>query len=344
VRTVNEIADSAVATGIGLELDETGLPGRPVIVVDAASWAELSQPRLDRAIGVLRRCDPVVILLADAPALPAALSQAADVVLASHAGTSPDAVVVADVRGEADRLTGIVTHASSAALALTWLLRAGRRLDVVGALAAESATYSALLAGADFASWLGARGPARPPGAPARVTVDRDGDELRIELCRVDRRNAVDAAMREALLDALAIAQGDDQVAVAITAAGPSFCAGGDLDEFGTAADPALAHVIRMSRSVGRVLHDLRDRVTVRVHGDCIGAGLELPAFAKTVIAAEGSRFRLPEIAMGLIPGAGGTVSVPRRIGRSRALWLALSGDPIDAETALQWGLVDGIE
>jgi enoyl-CoA hydratase/carnithine racemase len=344
VRTVNEIADSSVVTGIDLELDETGRPRRPVVVVDAASWAELSPQRLDRAIGVLRRCDPVVILLADAPALPAALSRAADVVLASDASASPDAVVVSDVRGEADRLVGRITGASSAALALTWLLRAGRRMDVAGALAAESAAYSALLAGHDFASWLAARGPARPAGGSARVTVDRDGDVLHIELCRVDRRNAVDAAMREALLDALAIAQSDDRLAVTITAAGPSFCAGGDLDEFGTAADPALAHVIRMSRSVGRVLHELRERVTVRVQGDCIGAGMELPAFAEAVIAAEGSRFRLPEIDMGLIPGAGGTVSVPRRIGRTRALWLALSGDAIDARTALQWGLVDGVE
>jgi enoyl-CoA hydratase/carnithine racemase len=160
----------------------------------------------------------------------------------------------------------------------------------------------------------------------------------------VDRRNAVDSAMREALLDALQIAQFDAGVSVRIDAAGPSFCAGGDLDEFGTAPDPATAHLVRVSRSVGRVLHELRDRVTVHVHGDCIGAGIELPSFAGRVIAAEGSTFRLPEIGMGLIPGAGGTVSIPRRIGRSRTLWFALTGEPVDAATALRWGLVDAVE
>jgi enoyl-CoA hydratase/carnithine racemase len=84
--------------------------------------------------------------------------------------------------------------------------------------------------------------------------------------------------------------------------------------------------------------------VTVRVHGDCIGAGLELPAFAGRVVAAPASRFRLPETAMGLVPGAGGTVSLPRRIGRARTAWLALSGEAINAGTALRWGLVDVVE
>jgi enoyl-CoA hydratase/carnithine racemase len=77
------------------------------------------------------------------------------------------------------------------------------------------------------------------------------------------------------------------------------------------------------------------------VHGACAGAGVELPAFAGRVIADPGTTFLLPELAMGLIPGAGGTVSLPRRIGRERTAKLALSGEPIDAKTALDWGLVD---
>ena len=98
-----------------------------------------------------------------------------------------------------------------------------------------------------------------------------------------------------------------------------------------------------MAASAGAILHRLRDRATVLVHGSCVGAGIEIPAFAGTVIAAPGTRFALPEVAMGLIPGAGGTVSIPRRIGRQRALWLALSGAQLDAATALEWGLVDAI-
>jgi enoyl-CoA hydratase/carnithine racemase len=125
--------------------------------------------------------------------------------------------------------------------------------------------------------------------------------------------------------------------------AGPSFCSGGDLDEFGTAPDVSTAHLIRTSRSAGHRIDQLRDRITAEVHGACIGAGMELPGFAGRVIAAPDARFALPELAMGLIPGAGGTVSLPRRIGRWRTAWLALSGAQIDAGTALRWGLIDEI-
>ena len=79
-------------------------------------------------------------------------------------------------------------------------------------------------------------------------------------------------------------------------------------------------------------------------HGPCIGAGIEVPAFAGSVLASPGTTFRLPELRMGLIPGAGGTVSIPRRIGRWRTAYLALSGAPIGIETAQAWGLVDGLD
>jgi len=84
--------------------------------------------------------------------------------------------------------------------------------------------------------------------------------------------------------------------------------------------------------------------VTAHVHGACIGAGVELPSFATHVIAANDARFRLPEIEMGLVPGAGGTVSLTNRIGRHRTTWLALTGAELGAADALAWGLVDAIE
>jgi enoyl-CoA hydratase/carnithine racemase len=91
-------------------------------------------------------------------------------------------------------------------------------------------------------------------------------------------------------------------------------------------------------------MHQLRERVTVRVHGSCLGAGVELPAFARRVVALPGTTFRLPEVGMGLIPGAGGTVSLPRRIGAGRTLLLALSGVTLPAHDALRWGLIDDID
>jgi enoyl-CoA hydratase/carnithine racemase len=90
-------------------------------------------------------------------------------------------------------------------------------------------------------------------------------------------------------------------------------------------------------------VHRLRDRVRADLHGACIGAGIELPAFAGRLSARPDTLIRLPEIVMGLIPGAGGTVSITRRVGRWRTAYLALSGLPIDAPTALDWGLVDEI-
>jgi enoyl-CoA hydratase/carnithine racemase len=83
--------------------------------------------------------------------------------------------------------------------------------------------------------------------------------------------------------------------------------------------------------------------VTVELHGACFGSGIELPAFAGRVIAAPDTSIALPELGLGLVPGAGGTVSLPCRIGRHRTAWLALSGRAIDASTALAWGLVDDV-
>lgn len=209
----------------------------------------------------------------------------------------------------------------------------------------ESATYSLLQAGPEHQAWLAARPPRRPlVDEPDPVIMARHGNELRLTLHRPHVRNAFNAAMREGLLDGLAVAAADPDVQVVIDGDGPNFCSGGDLDEFGTLDDPASAHLLRVARSVGRSVHELRDRVTFVVHGACVGAGTELPAFAGRVVARPGATFRLPEVGMGLVPGAGGTVSLPRRIGRDRAGWLARSGEAIDAATALDWGLVDSIE
>ena len=82
----------------------------------------------------------------------------------------------------------------------------------------------------------------------------------------------------------------------------------------------------------------------MHVHGTCVGAGVELPAFAARVVADPETTFRLPEVGMGLIPGAGGTVSITRRIGRQQTACLALLGEAIDATEALALGLVDEID
>jgi enoyl-CoA hydratase/carnithine racemase len=209
----------------------------------------------------------------------------------------------------------------------------------------ESFAYSMLLGGPEFRTWFDERGERSLPGLVAEpVLVRRDGSRLMITLNRPERRNAYGRQLRDALADALRIALLDPEVErVVLDGAGPCFCAGGDLAEFGTTPDLATAHFVRTQGGAGLLLSALKDRVEVHLHGPCVGAGVELPAFAGAVIAAAGTTFRLPEVGMGLIPGAGGTVSIPRRIGRWRTLYLALTGRPLDAETALGWGLVDAV-
>ncbi len=210
----------------------------------------------------------------------------------------------------------------------------------------ESLAYSTLQAGPEFARWLRERGPARMPEIADPVRVTRDGDVVRIAFNRPQRHNAFSTDARAALLDALAVAQLDPSVTgIVLSGNGPSFCSGGDLAEFGTFADPASAHLARTRHSPALALDELTARLgracRAEVHGSVMGSGLEMAAFCGWVTARDDSVFGLPELALGLLPGAGGTVSVTRRIGRWRTAYLVLSGRTIDADTALAWGLVD---
>src|SRR5699024_7173542 len=101
--------------------------------------------------------------------------------------------------------------------------------------------------------------------------------------------------------------------------------------------------VVRATRHPGLAAHRIASRLTAHLHGTCIGAGVEVPAFAGRVLAAPDTTLQLPELGMGLVPGAGGTVSVQRRVGRHRAAWLAVTGGVLDVTTAHRWGLVDDI-
>src|ERR1700722_7062976 len=213
----------------------------------------------------------------------------------------------------------------------------------------ESLAYSTLQAGPEFARWLTDRGPVRMPEFADPVQAQRDGDVLRIRFNRPQRHNAFSTDARAALLEALAVAQLDPSVTgIVLTGNGPSFCSGGDLAEFGTFADPASAHLARTRHSPALAIDALTARLgrscRAEVHGQVMGSGLEMAAFCGWIEAHDDSVFGLPELSLGLTPGAGGTVSVTRRIGRWRTAYLVLSGRTIDAATALAWGLIDAIQ
>jgi enoyl-CoA hydratase/carnithine racemase len=310
------------------------LAGDPVLVVELGGASRVDPAEVAAAVRALATLPCPTLALAPLQLVPEAetFARACDVRAAARAELAPV-------------LAGIDTSPLAAA-ALVQCLRTGEGLGVEAGLVLESLVYSTLQAGPEFAAWRAARPAPRPrptPDGPA-VRCVREADALRVTLARPEKRNAFSAEMRDALVEALRLAASDAAIReLTLDGEGPAFCSGGDLDEFGTLPDPATAHAVRTTRSAARLLAALAPRTRVRVHGACVGAGVELPAFAARVAARADATFWLPELSLGLCPGAGGTVSLPRRIGRQRTAWLALSGRPIDARTALAWGLVDEV-
>ena len=253
--------------------------------------------------------------------------------------------IVLDDVGELTAILKNIDAHPLAAATLVQLLRHNESASVDTGLHAESLAYATLQGSRDFRAFLAGRpAPTAPADDRAPLTATRIGDTLDIALSRPDRRNAYSARMRDAFHEALRWLETDASLTRAeIRGIGDCFCTGGDLSEFGLATDPAEAHLIRMARPVGLLIHRLRHRVAFHVHRACIGAGIELPAFAGHVAATADTFFQLPEITMGLIPGAGGTVRILKRIGRQRMARWTLSARRIRATTALEWGLIDAI-
>jgi enoyl-CoA hydratase/carnithine racemase len=292
--------------------------GEPLLVRFEGAWPDRIDP------GALEALPALTV----AVGAPDPLAAAFDLATADHE--------------QADRWCAAFESAPVAAWSCAMLVRHSPPSTWAG-LVAESAVYSTLQSSPRFREWLAG---ARPAGGDdhdrPRVRVARRGRGWEVVLTRADRHNALDVRMRDALHAALGdLAAGDGPIVV--RAEGPSFCSGGDLGEFGTFPDPASAHVIRLSRSLAWRFAELSPRLVVLLHGACLGAGIELPAFAARVVAADDAVIGLPELGLGLIPGAGGTVSIPRRAGRQRLLELLLRQEPIDAGTARAWGLVDEV-
>ena len=266
--------------------------------------------------------------------------------IGQEAESAPWQAGVPDVEAALAMITATAAAAPRAAYTLAGLLRVTAAATVSEGLIAESLAYSMLLAGPEFGRWLAgyATKPLTQPAEPP-VLLERDGDALTITLNRPERHNAFGRPVRDGLVEACDLVAADPTITrVLLAGNGASFCSGGDLDEFGRNRDVPTAHLIRVDRSVAARLDRVRERVTVVLHGACIGAGIELASYAGRVIARPDARIVLPELAMGLVPGAGGTVGITRRIGRWRTAYLALTGRPLPLETALRWGLVDSVE
>lgn len=290
----------------------------------------------------------VVVLVDRAGALPDVDPSAYDALVTARAAAPAPWVSVIPRRLEA-QLAAVRQTAMQAPIAtamLARLLRMSEGLPFDSALELESLAYSTLLGGGEFARWLaGAERASSGEQAAVPVRYDRAGDAVTLTLASPGNRNAMTAAMRDALYEALANVLEDPGLpGLTLRAEGRCFSTGGDLAEFGSARDLAAAHLIRTRRSCARLLHRLGHRATVRLQGACIGSGIEIPAAAAHRIAAPDLLVQLPELRMGLIPGAGGTVSIARAVGRHRLFWLALGAFRIGAAQGLDWGLVHAIE
>lgn len=231
-----------------------------------------------------------------------------------------------------------------AAMVFVQLLRMLPSLPPETGLVAESLAYATLQASTSHRDWIARRPAPSRLLDPGTVALSREGDAVVATLDRPDAGNAIDRPMRDALHEAFALVNADPSIArFTLRASGKAFCLGADLDEFGTTTDPATAHAIRCRTLPAHEAVRCADRFVVEIDGACIGAGLELAAFASRITATRRSWFQLPELAMGIIPGAGGCVSLTRRIGRQRTALLALSGRRIGARQALDWGLIDAL-
>jgi hypothetical protein len=338
-------AEGSTSLDLSAEVDA----GRPLVVVDLDAAKSATPDAVSVAADAVRRSLPLVIGITTQAGHRSldALIDALDLTLvpADLRGDGQQFVPVADPMAALAKMADAVSSTPRAAITLGQVLRQTEQLDVHAGLAAEAAAYSVLLAGREFKAWLRTRGEprAQPKESGPVVDVDRRGDVLSVVLNRPERRNAVNAVVRDELVAALSIAIASPNLRVELSGCGANFSSGGDLDEFGSATDVDSAYLIRLDRHPGWLLHQLGDRALVKVHGACIGAGIEMPSLAHRVIATEDAYFALPEVAIGVIPGAGGTVGIPRRIGRWRTAWLALTGARIDAVTARDWGLVDDV-
>ena len=274
----------------------------------------------------------------------------------STASSTADVVLApADIDGFVERVDANPRAAVVCARQLRLVEALGpETLDgALAALEAESLAYATLQGGTEFAEWL-QRQPRRvrraDEGSLVAVT-ERSTDGAAVVDVTLDRsrlKNSIDAALRNQLIEILdALAYRSDVSTIALRGNGSSFSIGGDLAEFGTVDNPTEAHLIRLATSIAaRLIRFAHNDVAIHayLHGTVIGAGVELAAFGDTVVARPDATFQLPELSLGLLPGAGGTVSLTRRVGRQQAARLILLGQAIGVEQAAQIGLIDRIE
>jgi enoyl-CoA hydratase/carnithine racemase len=175
------------------------------------------------------------------------------------------------------------------------------------------------------------------------VLVRHDGAAARITLNRPDKRNALSLELMAELTSALNAVSADPVTRViVIEGAGPAFSAGHDLSEMVGREPDFYRELFEACTVMMETIHAVPQPVIAKVHGIATAAGCQLVAACDLAVAAEGTRFATPGVKIGLFCSTP-MVPVSRAVGRKRAMELLLTGEPIDAATALDWGLINRV-
>jgi enoyl-CoA hydratase/carnithine racemase len=174
------------------------------------------------------------------------------------------------------------------------------------------------------------------------LLVAEEGAMTRIVLNRPEKRNALSLELMREVTGALREASQQDSRAIVIEGAGPAFSAGHDLSEMIGRQRDYLAHVFEECSAMMHTIHEVPQPVIAKVHGTATAAGCQLVAACDLAVAAEGTSFATPGVKIGLFCSTP-MVPVSRAVGRKRAMQMLLTGEPIDAATALDWGLINRV-
>ena len=157
--------------------------------------------------------------------------------------------------------------------------------------------------------------------------------------------NAYSVQMRDDMFEVLSAVRDDPDVRVMLLSGDGErgFCAGADLDEFGSAPSQIIARQVMKTRDVWGLFLSISKPIIVALHGYVLGSGMEMALLCDIRVASHDAVFGMPEVALGMIPAAGGTQTISRAIGSGRVLELLLTNQRIDAEEALRIGVVHKI-
>ena len=177
------------------------------------------------------------------------------------------------------------------------------------------------------------------------IIYEKTGPIAWITLNRPQVLNVYNIAMRDELYQVLEAARDDPEVQGAILhgAGERAFCAGADLTEFGTAPSQAIARKVRWQRDVWGLFRSIEKPLVAAMHGYVLGSGMEMALLCDIRIAADHAVFGLPELALGIMPAAGATQTLPRIVGRGLALDMLLTGRRLTAAEAYDHGLVNRV-